>query len=306
MCENRVAGSTAKGGDVYVQPDATTVDQLVNAYQATLAAAREKFGGGLDMGLVVAAVTENARAARQRLTTEVPGGDKLTGRLDKFLEEAAKTDKVGDWINRAKNAAETVSKNVATYVFYQAVGISALPTGAAIVGAILTAILNATGALTEAGQVIGGGLAVVAAAVAALAAVNPAVASWAARQAALRVPGTAQVAAQWATNGFLNAVRTANNVGRDAEQLLNAKLAGPATNFVAGPLWLLSGSQPQLPGWGVASQVRSTAKTVLYTSTAIIIVCLLIIGGGILEGCQERSNQMTETCTTFYLGQPCP
>jgi hypothetical protein len=271
--------------------DERSLNQLIDGYQLTLARARETFGDGLESKVVIATVAENARMARQGLVTAVPGGDALVGRLDTFLQEAEKMDVVGRWLKDARAYATGAAKKLIGEVGGQALGLSAAPMISGIIGLVLTV----SGVLHGIGRAIGGGIAVLVLGLIYFASRYPHVIVRGAQIAPSVAKGLGSDV-QWATNGFLAAVQTADNLGRGAEALLEQSLAVPARAFFGG-----AGLQP--PGWDLPPKVRGIAKTILYSVVGFTLLCGVIMCFGIVEGFSEGVENAP--CPTFQ-GEICP
>jgi hypothetical protein len=268
--------------------DAAAVDKLVDAYQGTLAQARDSFGEGWEARVVVATVAENARAARQRLVTSVPGGEALTSRLDTFLEEAQKMDVVGRWLRAVQNYAAGAAKKLAGEVMRAALGVSALPTISAIGGLILAV----GGILQGIGRAIGGAVALLILGAIAFASRYPHTLVHVGRLVPRAAAGL-QAQTQWVANRFTAAVQTADTLGRGAEALVEQTLGQPARSFFGG-------GRP--PGWEVSSRVRGIAKGVLYCAVVVIVVCLVVIGVSIVSSVSEG---LAEARCPRYPGEVC-
>lgn len=231
---------------------------------------------------MAAAVVESARAARQRLTTAVRGGDKSTARLDKFLVEAEKMDVLGPLFGKLHAQATSAAKQAVEWAWKTALGLSAPPTIAALTGAVLAI----GGFFTDLGRSIGEGLVALATGLAVLVSRNPGQASRMLYVGGRLVAGV-QAGAQWADRNFVSAVRTSDNLGRGAAALLEKTLAPAARTFF--------GEGTLLPGWQVPAQTRSAAKFVLNVSAAVVLVCVGLVGYGIYRGIDEASTQPNKT-----------
>jgi hypothetical protein len=235
--------------------DASTVDGLVDAYQRSIDRARTQFGTGPETRVVVAAVVENARAARHRLVTSVAGGDRATGRLDTFLAAAEQDDVLGKLFTKARSYATSAAKSATTWAAKQAAGVSAGPSFAAIVGGVLVV----AGFIHDIGRGIGAILALVLTAALAIFMRNPGMGSRVLVAGAQTMPGAMQSGYEWTADTFTKALTTVDRLGRGATTILDETIAEPSRRFF--------GPGASYPGAGVASLTRNAAKTVLYGAT---------------------------------------
>lgn len=276
--------------------DAAKVDLLVDAYQTTLATARQRFGNGSETRIALAIVAENARAARQRLVTEAARGDLATTRLDKFLAEAAPADLVGKSLAASEKKLLAAAQLVMQWVINTALGVAAPPVIAGVLGVVATL----TGLLHGVGQAIGLGIAAVAIGGFAVLSRYPHLIGHAVRAAGQGATGVRE-SLEWSADRFTSAVLTAGQLGLGAERLVDEALRPVAQQFF--------GNSPRPPGWEQASKARKTAQGILYVASGIVAVCgiIVILGvyDGLLEGLEGTPLDPTPTPTTSCLFGDC-
>lgn len=255
--------------------DQPVVDRLVEGYQATLQAASNRLADGAERRILVAAVVENAQAARRQLVASTPGGDRLVARLDAFLAEAQKMDIVGQLFAQARSYATGAAKAAIDWAWKAALGLAAPPAIPAICGAVL----GFSGALQDVGRELGAVIGVIIAGAFVIFARYPHLIFRSVQLGA----GSAVEAWGWSQQTFGRAVSTVDDLGRHASRLLEENLAAPARQFFV--------SQSNLPGWGVPARTRNAAKGVLYGTVALIVACLIPIGYGLSQGLEESNDQ---------------